>query len=163
MPSIRLNNGQEVLVDDEDISWLKVWRWKFIAKKSGGGYAFRDIKDPLTGKWRQRLMHREIMKAPRGMLVDHIDGDSLNNQKSNLRLVTPTQNQQNQTASRKDNTSGVKGVSWSPSKKAWRVSITVNGVHKTLAYVETLEEGRDLYNQTALAEFGPFARLNEVG
>ena len=106
-------------------------------------------------------MHREIMKAPPHLLVDHIDGDGLNNQKSNLRLVTPTQNQQNQTTARRDNKSGVKGVSWDKFRNRWRVSITVNGMNKTLLYTEDLELAKEKYDAAAKLYFGEYARTNE--
>ena len=161
MQYIELTDGKEVLVDDEDAPALELWAWSFITKKSGGGYAYRDVKHPTTRKRTRKLMHREIMNAPKGLLVDHIDGNGLNNQRSNLRLVTPTQNKQNQTASRKDKKSGFKGVSWCPSKNSWRVSITVNGVNRTLGYFKDIQLGKEAYNRAALEAFGVYARVNE--
>lgn len=65
-------------------------------------------------------MHREIMKCPAGMFVDHIDRNGLNNQKFNLRIVTHQQNMMNM-CMRKDNTSGYTGVYWRKRNKKWEV------------------------------------------
>jgi len=70
-------------------------------------------------------MAREIMKPPVGMQIDHINHDTLNNQRENLRICTPSQNNMNK-AKRKDNTSGYKGVCWQKEVKKWQAKIKVN-------------------------------------
>ena len=96
-------------VDAADYEWLSQYRW--FAKGTGGKYyAGRAERGEMI------MMHREIMKPPPGMVVDHIDGDSLNNRRSNLRICTPRQNNHNRTF--KGNTSGFAGVY--PQGKRWR-------------------------------------------
>lgn len=73
-----------------------------------------------------KYLHRRILKAPAGMDVDHIDGDPLNNRKSNLRICTHQHNLWNSKI-RNDNTSGVKGVYWDKKRKYWYARIEVNG------------------------------------
>ena len=93
--------------------------------------------------------------------VDHKDGDSLNNRRSNLRLCN---NQQNQFNSKKqmDTLSKYKGVSMTNRPKSYRSSICVNGKSKSLGYFYTEEEAALSYNEAAIKYFGVFARLNRI-
>jgi hypothetical protein len=84
-------------------------------------------------------MHRELLSAPAGLEVDHINGDKLDNRRANLRLATIGQNRQN-AARRKDNTSGVKGVSWKRGENKWRARIVVDGKERHLGLFDRLED-----------------------
>jgi hypothetical protein len=84
--------------------------------------------------------------------IDHIDNNPSNNKIENLRIATPEQNQRNAKL-RKDNTSGVKGVSWDKSKQSWRVRLQVNKKQKIFGDFKDLElaelvalEARDKYH-----------------
>jgi ribosomal protein L24E len=69
-------------------------------------------------------LHRLIMGCPKGMVIDHIDGNGLNNRKSNLRICTHAQNCQNlHGANSRNITSGIRGVSWHKRDKRWRVRV----------------------------------------
>lgn len=89
MMIILLNNGYITLVDDADFKWLIQWKW--YAKPSAYIiYACRSCRNnghPITIR-----MHRFIMSCPADMEVDHKDGDSLNNQRSNLEIVKKSEN-----------------------------------------------------------------------
>jgi hypothetical protein len=76
------------LVDDEDFTKLSQFKWS-VSTINNNRYALTGKKDPIAGS---TAMHRIIMNPPKGMEVDHIDGNGLNNQKSNLRVVTHWQN-----------------------------------------------------------------------
>jgi len=92
------NNKYVALVDDDDYDYLMQWKWSFSGPGNGNIpkiYARRSYKDPKTGKYVFVLMHRDIMKTPNGLECDHIDSDTLNNQKSNLRNCTLKENRQN--------------------------------------------------------------------
>lgn len=110
------------MVDDEDFEKINGLSWSpLIARKSKTIYAwgvrFTDgIKENL-------YMHKELLNPPSGYLVDHIDGNGLNNQKSNLRIVTPSQNQHNRFRVC-SNTSGIVGVR--KLGKVWIARITIN-------------------------------------
>lgn len=81
-------------------------------------------------------------------IIDHIDGDSLNNRIENLRAVTMSQNLQN-TKRRRTNTSGYKGVSWSKQRNCWIAQITVNRKCKNLGGYKTKEEAYEAYQKAA--------------
>lgn len=161
MKQIKLTQGKYAIVDDEDFEELSKYNWHY-AKGSYGreGYAKRDIYLG-GGRKNMKLQHvwmHHLMDVPKGMSVDHINGDRLDNRRSNLRMCTNTQNQQNRKVQK--SLSGFKGVSFKPKKKAWEARITVNG--------KTLYAGRSkdkvttaiMYDEAAKKYFGVFARLN---
>jgi hypothetical protein len=98
---ILLTQNKVAMVDPEDFEELNQYTWS-SSRKEGRVYACR------CAKGKQLLMHRVIMKAPKGMVVDHIDGDGLNNCKANLRLCTREQNTYN--CQPRNGCTGFKGV-----------------------------------------------------
>ena len=122
------------LVDDEDFNMLSKWKWGFEAHDETS-YASRQYIDPVQKDrrgWGKKIyvsMHRLIMNAPKGLEVDHRDGNGLNNQKSNLRICSRTQNMMNKKKYR-NNKSGFKGVTWLRSSKKWISQIKVDGKPK---------------------------------
>lgn len=101
----------------------------------------------------------QTAKDPSDLLVDHIDGDPHNNRLANLRLATSRQNQCNQ-KTRSDNTSGLKGVSWSEERQKWQTGIQVNGKRIALGRFNTKEEAYAAYCEAARRLHGEFARLD---
>lgn len=104
-------------------------------------------------------MHRMILDAKPGQLIDHKDGDGLNNTRANLRIATPSNNNQN-SKPQKGGSSAYKGVSWFKRYKKWQVIITVNGRNKSLGYFIHEIEAAKAYDEAAIREFGEFARPN---
>lgn len=100
-----------------------------------------------------RMLGRELLPTE---FVDHIDGNGLNNRRSNLRLATKSQNMMNQGA-RKDNTSGYKGVRWDKERKKWLAQIRINGVNKHLGRFSSKEEAYHAYCEAAKHYHGDFA------
>jgi len=150
---IPLTRGKSALVDDSDYDQLRPWKWQLV----GPGYAGRF--DRHDGTSRLVYMHRLLMDAQPGQHVDHINGDRLDNRRSNLRLVTNTQNQQNKRTP-SHNTSGYKGVCWHKRVKKWHVRITVDGKRLHLGYTRDRETAAQLYDAAARFFFGEYARLN---
>jgi len=101
----------------------------------------------------------ETALDPGDSLIDHIDGNPYNNKFANLRLATPRQNQCNQRR-RCDNTSGLKGVSWSEERQKWQTGIQVNGKRIGLGRFNTKEEAYAAYCEAARRLHGEFARLD---
>lgn len=120
-----------VLVDDEDYEYLN----KFIWNISSMGYA---QKIP-TKENNFYLMHRLIMNPPRDKYIDHIDGNPLNNQKINLRIVTPQQNQENMKLSKR-NTSGYRGVSYSKITNTWKAYANHKNKEHRAGFYKTAKE-----------------------
>src|ERR1017187_7157500 len=100
MKLILLTKGYETIVDYEDYEWLSQWSWRAkIDRKSQTVYAIRGEYQRDSGRdnkiERSVLMHRLIMGDPKGLQIDHRDWNGLNNQRSNLRVATQSQNQHN--------------------------------------------------------------------
>ena len=106
-------------------------------------------------------LHRVVMNAPRGMCVDHINGDTLDNRRSNLRICTRGENNTNR-GMRKTNTSGKKGVHRIKGnlKNPWRTQINAQGKRIHVGVFATLEEASAAYDQAALKYHGQFAQTN---
>lgn len=160
MKEIYLTQGKVTVVDDEDYVWLRKWRFRFL-----NGYAVRTIHEPGSQKMKVIHMHNLIMNPPAGMVSDHINGDSLDNRKINLRLCTPLENSFNRSKNSL-NTSGYKGVNLNKRLGKWRATVG-GGSNKThLGYFENIEEAAHVYDEAAKQRYGVFARLNfpdEVG
>lgn len=144
------NKDVDILVDDEDFDELSKRKW--AVEKNG--YA----RAKINGK--RVSMHRLVLDlSPKDPYVDHIDGNKVNNCKSNLRLVTPQQNQFNQ-RKREGCLSKYKGVTRSANK--WMASIMINGKSINLGYYEKEDDAARAYNVKASEIFGEFAKLNDV-
>ena len=136
---IALTQGKFALVDDTDYERLNKFKW-FTKRYKNSCYAARNGNkrgDKLI------LMHRIILNTPEDMETDHIDGDGLNNQKSNLRVVTKKQNGQNQTK-RQYKTSPLSGVCKAHGTK-WKARLVREGVCKHLGCFDTEEEAHLAY------------------
>lgn len=154
MKLIPLTQGKFALVDDEDYDFLMQWKWSYY-----GGYAHRGEWQKNTKKIKKIRMHRLIMQTPHHMQTDHIDGNGINNQKNNLRIVTHGQNMQNKN-SHNGTQSRHKGVY--PVREKFRGMITPNKKRIHLGYFLSETEAAEAYNKAALEHFGEFARLNII-
>jgi len=149
MRGIPLTRGFVALVDDDDVPIVAGRSWcARTDPKSGHTYA-------VSAGGVQ--MHRLILGAQDGVQVDHIDCNSLNNCRPNLRTCTPSQNLAN-SRSHRDSLSSYKGVSWWRGK--WRAQISSHRVKIHLGGFADEESAARAYDNAALHLFGEFARLN---
>jgi len=158
MKEIPLTLGQVAVVDDTDFKWLNQCKWSAY-KHYNTFYARRSVWD---GERHLNIkMHREILGLKRGdgKLTDHIDRNGLNNQRSNLRICTPTENSRNRT-NKKNTSSKYKGVSWRAKSKMWYVQIDYNKQRRYLGSFADEIEAAKVYDAKAKKLFGEFAYLN---
>ena len=152
------------IVDDADYEWLNQFKWSCVRSKSGTYYAVRN--NTSNNKEGQNiLMHREILGLSHkdGKITDHIDRNGLNNQRSNLRTCTATQNQQNQRPRQaKGESSKFKGVFWRKAREVWVAQIKVNKKRRFLGYFDSEIEAAEAYNRAAIEYFREFAVLNKI-
>ena len=162
----------EITIDERDIHFLTEFNW-FIEKQSSGIYFSTRFTD-IEGKVKTIKLHRLIAGATdikdgkivfnSKQVVDHIDRNPLNNNRSNLRLCTRSQNAMNSKIP-KDNSSGHKGVTWDKHRKKWRVHIVVNGKQHFLGRYDTIEgavESRKKAVTALFREYGAdFERLDK--
>lgn len=132
-------------VDAEDIQKIKEFDYTFgIAKKDNALYVVTNTYE--NGKYKSRIyLHRWILGYEGYDFIDHINGDPLDNRKSNLRIVKPYQNSQNRKTSVNNNSSGVRGVYWEQNK--WRARIMIRGKRRNLGYFETIKEAKEIIDE----------------
>ena len=128
-----------------------VYGYKFCLDKGYVKYSGR--KDGLCKKY----LHRIIMDEPEDLVVDHINGDILDNCRNNLRIVTRQQNNMNQGIS-KNNKSGVSGVHWNKTNDKWRAKIAYKYKDIHLGCFEKLEDATKARKDAEMKYFGEFAR-----
>ncbi len=146
MKKIKLTKGKEAIVDDDFLSIHK-WCAKDFKNKF---YAARRGPENTT-----ILMSREIMDAPDNMEVDHINGNTLDNRRCNLRICTRSQNQYNRDSD-KNSSSKYKGVSYIKKWNKWQAEI--NGMY--IGCFKTEEAAAREYDWYASKLHKEFARLN---
>lgn len=147
MKEIVLTQGYIALVDDEDYLELIKFKWR----RDTNNYA-------RTAS--MVLMHRFIMK-PQGQIIDHIDGNRLNNQKVNLRLCNQSENLCNR-PKQLNNTSGYKGVHWHIKRGCWQANIKINQVQIYLGSFKTKEDAALAYNEASIKYHKEFAYINII-
>jgi NTP pyrophosphatase (non-canonical NTP hydrolase) len=159
MKQIELTQGEYAIVDDEDFEEMNKFKWHYA-----GGYARRN-KKLSSGKRGMEFLHRLVAKTPENMYTDHINGNTLDNRRSNLRNVTRSQNAKN-ARKKAESTSKYKGVSYfkrdADSIGKWMAKIQVDGEVKKLGYFNSEIEAAIAYNDAAKKHHGEYAVLNVV-
>ena len=156
MELIQLTQGFTAIVDADCLPMLLDHHWH-VSKKNGRPVAQTSIKNPLTGKFRSVMMHRLLIDAPYGALVDHKNGNTLDNRLANLRLATPTQNSRNRSPACVSGYTGVRGAIG-----GWVAMISPDGLDINLGTHPTLEIAAAAYNAAAEMIYGEFAKPNPV-
>ena len=157
---LHLTRGYVAIVDDEDHEALSRWSWTYVPSSSaiGSGYAARWVRTP-DGSKRALYLHRHLLNASPDQVVDHINGNGLDNRRANLRLATQAQNRANERNVR-GGTSPYRGVRWDVSRQRWHASIKSCGRTCWLGTFLDPVAAALAYDQAARARFGEFARPN---
>lgn len=147
----RLGARRVALVDAADAEWLAGQKWAFA-----GGYAV--THRPVRGF---RQMHRAIMQPGAGLVVDHINGNGLDNRRANLRVCTYAQNRANAQFHWRS-PKAVKGVDLRGPKgaKVWAAVISEGKKLRTIGLFDSMEGAARAYDDAARKKYGEFARLN---
>lgn len=151
MERVKLTQDKYALIDDEDLKLVSEYKWHY-----GNGYAKRrDHKSSLC------RMHHLILPLKKGYMVDHINGNRLDNRRNNLRLVTKSQNMMNR-GLQKNSKSGYMGVSWHKKTKSWRAYIKKDRKQIYLGLYDTKIQAAKAYNEAAKEYHGEFAFFNKI-
>jgi hypothetical protein len=153
MKEIQLTKGYVALVDDEDAEWLSKHRWHVCPDVRSKSVRAMSV---VGGK--NTFMHRLILNPPAKLEIDHINGNPLDNRRSNLRIVTHQQNIWNR---KLPTPFGFTGV-WRQRNSAYYAAIRVGGKRKILGTFPTAEDAALAFNDAALAFRGEYQLLNEV-
>ena len=160
MKEIPLTQGKVALLHDEDFEWLSGYKWYCSSNGTDDVdkfYAAR--KNEGNNKPKSIYMHRMILGFPT-LDVDHVDGNSLNNQRSNLRTCTRSENMMNQSKEHVDGE--FKGVYWRKRTEKWRACIKKDRVQYELGEYDSKLDAALAYNAAAQHLFGEYARLNPI-
>jgi hypothetical protein len=146
-------NGLSAIIDEEDLPKVSMYKWHYGC----GRYAV--YHKMVNSKHFYIYLHKLILDVPNSVEVDHINGDSLDNRKSNLRTCSHQQNMHNKRI-QINNKSGYKGVCWDKLRKKWKVTISLNDKTINLGRFDDITEAAKTYDEKAKELFGEFANLN---
>jgi hypothetical protein len=158
MRVIDLTRGLQTVVSDRDFNWLSQWSWYALNNGCGKFYAARDVR--VNGVRKTILMHREILCVAGHLDGEHRNGDSLDNQRSNLRPATRTQNHANRKRLPEGKSSQFRGVSFSKSCGRWTAQISIGNRKKHLGLFRDESLAAKAYDAAAIKQFGSFANPN---
>lgn len=150
MKKIRISKGMYTIVDDEDFEFLSQFRW--CARGRNDRYYARCYQRNVP---RGIGMHKMLLNPPPGFGVDHINRDTLDNRRSNLRIATVGQNNFNKWTKKK-----FKGVFWRKDKNRWAATIGANRKTYHLGYFKSDIDAALAYDEAARNLHGEFAYLN---
>lgn len=156
MKTIKLNYGHKALIDDVDAEIISRFKWHCHFSE-GRKYAMTDLG--TFGKRTPLYMHRLLMKTGRGETIDHINGNGLDNRRSNLRIASIQQNLWNCGPNSK-NRSGYKGVSWYSRANKWRSHFRQGRLSIYLGLFDSKEAAARAYDREVVKHRGGFAFLN---
>lgn len=157
MKSLLLSRGQSAIVDDCDFDRVSTFKW--YAKWDAKGRRYYAARNAWVGPKRTTIkLHHTILDAPQGLVVDHINGDGLDNRRANLRSCSQLQNMANQGP--RKSLSGFKGVHFDKRSKKWSAAIGINGRRLHIGTFKNPEDAARAYDASALLHCGEFARLN---
>ena len=152
---VALTQGYVAVIDAADAHLVLAHRWH-VRPSGRTVYAQRGVQRP-DGTWRKQALHQFLTGYA---ITDHINGDGLDNRRSNLREVTAVENGRNRRRDR-DNTSGFKGVCWHKRDRKWQAGIRDGGKSpRHLGYFSTAEEAAHAYDAAAREMHGEYATLN---
>jgi hypothetical protein len=156
--------GEQFEIDDEDYPIFSLCSWGFDRQKNGIIYLMHNLPTAWGTKLNTKF-HRivagvvrisnGVIQENKDVLVDHIDGNTRNNRKSNLRLCTRSQNAMN-CGKPSNNVSGYKGVSWKKDRRKWKAYYSINWRQYHVGYYDTAEEAAKAREQAAREAFGAF-------
>lgn len=155
MKRIKLTQNTFALIDNEDFDFLNQWKWRCQINRNGKMYA---VRTSYSKEIRKTIyMHKLLIPSFKGYCTDHINGDSLDNQRSNLRIVTKSQDCLNSKL-RKDNKSGYRGIYFDNKRHGWIARFMYQGKDVLRKQFKNKEEALLYYREILNNNFGEFFR-----
>lgn len=147
------NSSKKCILDDSDYETASYFNW----------YVIKDKYILNTRKLTQRALHTFIMNPPPGYEVDHINGNTFDNRRANLRTVTRSQNLMNRRKQKPSVSSSFKGVCWNKQCRKWQATISSNGKSKYLGLFVLERDAAKAYNNAAIEDYREYSSLNNLG
>ncbi len=156
MQKISLTRGMIAVVDDEDFRDLAAYKWCAAEK---GGKKFYAVRRPAGQQGGALIsMHRQITKASPEMDVDHINGDTLDNRRVNLRAVAHRVNIRHRPfGANRNNAVGIRGVTWDKTRGKYAAGLKVAGKRLNLGRFDTAEAADTICQAARLKYYGAAA------
>jgi hypothetical protein len=145
----------EVLIDTSDLLLTDKYPGTWCVLENPNYYAYGTER--FGDKRINFLMHRWLTVTPEGMFVDHINHNTLDNRRQNLRIVTRAQNMQNRKGARSDCVSGVRGVAWIKRRNRWAARLSIDGKVKEIGLFKTIEEAEKAVKEARKRQM-PFSK-----
>lgn len=143
----------EILIDLEDVEKCSKYNWSICMYHS---HRREDGDWWYASNTKIGLLHRFIMNAPKGVDIDHIDHNTEDNRKQNLRICSTVENSRN-SRMQCNNTSGYKGVCWDKREDKWMAYLKINYGHKTLGYFTNLDDAIECRKRAELNTYGEYS------
>lgn len=150
---VLLKCGTAVLIDRKDLPLWSAYNWY-------KNYSGRNFYVRAHAKYKVLYLHRSIMRPPKNKTVDHINGNTFDNRRCNLRICSNKENVRSSHKYRFKKSSKYRGVSFDKANKKWVASIEVNGKKISIGRFREEKEAAISYNIYALKYFKKFAALN---
>ena len=146
--TLNRRNGDKLktIVSTSDLEKLMKLNNTWFSHWNDGGRTYY-VYGNIPGTKKKIRMHRYLLDAPDNMVVDHINHDTLDNARENLRIVTSLVNSQNKKGANKNSKSGIRGVHWDKQRKLWRAVLRVNGKQIQLGRFATKEEADKMVSE----------------
>ena len=157
-----VSKGNKVLLDDMDYETIKAHKWYY-----DGRYCYRREtlsynQEKRSYKTRKIYLHRQLLNFPaKGLDIDHINCNKLDNRRSNLRIVTRSQNAVNKPKFG-EHTSQYKGVCWHKQRGKWKAEARQGAVKRYLGVFDCEHAAALAYNIHMQANYGEYAMLNVI-
>jgi HNH endonuclease/AP2 domain len=160
--TLLLPKGEWTIIDIDIFAWACEGKWRVFRQGKRCGLAKEKCKRVVRyHDGRTSLMHREITNAPKGLVVDHKNHQTVDNRRSNLRVCTVRENNLN-CRGQSSTSSRFKGVAWEKRSGKWKV---ITGKTYEKVYLGAFDceiEAARTYNKYAKEHYGPMAYLNPV-
>jgi hypothetical protein len=148
--------GYDVIISKSDSDRVKKKKWNRCGHKNKGPYFSHGYRE--KGRTKQIILHRFLVDCPEGMYVDHINGNTLDCRRDNLRICTPAENSRNYPKP-KTNTSGYKGVHYDKKSSKWRACIGFNNKLIHLGFFTDIEEAHNAYVKASKKYHKEYGRI----
>ena len=149
----------DILIDLEDVDKCKNYTWSIQMVRSGKDKSYIEF---YATNGQIGMLHRYLMNAPKDTMVDHINGDTYDNRRYNLRVCRQEDNHKNR-KKQSNNKSGHRGVMWYPYRNLnkWMSYICIDKKRTTLGYFTDFQEAVNVRLDAELKYFGEYQRAEE--